>query len=109
MKRLIISILSICAIATLTFTTPALAQDLGKKVFDANCGACHFGGGNALNPAKTLKKEVLEKFGKFSAEAIYQQGMNGAGAMPPFKRLGEEKLRAVTAYIMEQAEAGWPQ
>jgi len=113
LKRLFSIALSIFAIATFALATfafgaPALAQDdMGKKVFDANCGACHFGGGNTINPSKTLKKEVLEKYGKFSAEAIYEQDVNGAGAMPSFKRLGEEKLRAVAAYIMEQAEAGW--
>ena len=108
MKRLIFAVLSIFAIATFVLAAPALAQDTGKKVFDANCGACHFKGGNSLNPSKTLKKEDLEKYGKFSAEAIYDQDMAGAGAMPSFARLGDEKLRAVAAYIMEQAEAGWP-
>ncbi len=106
MKRLIFVVVSIFAIATLAFTAPAFAAD-GKQVFDANCGACHFKGGNTINPAKTLKKEDLEKYGKFSAEAIYDQDMKGAGAMPSFARLGEENLRAVAAYIMEQAEAGW--
>ena len=106
MKRLIFAVLSIFAIATFAFTAPALAED-GKQVFDANCAACHFKGGNTINPSKTLKKEDLEKYNKFSADAIYDQDMKGAGAMPSFARLGEAKLRAVAAYIMEQAEAGW--
>ena len=99
--------LPLLALISASFMTPAIAQEDGKKVFDANCAACHFKGGNVINPQKSLKKEDLEKYGKFSADAIYDTSAKGAGAMPPFKRLGEEKLRAVSAYVMEQAEAGW--
>jgi len=39
---------------------PALAADLaaGESVFSNNCAACHSGGGNVVEPAKTLEKEV---------------------------------------------------
>lgn len=96
---------------------PAFAQDdvqdvpgdpvAGAKVFSANCAACHIGGGNAINPSKTLKKEVLEKYNKFSHAAIVNQANKGAGAMPSFKRLGEEAIDNVAAYVLQQAEAGW--
>ena len=105
----ILAALVLTVLTTFAFSSPAFAGDIAKgaRVFKGNCQACHLGGKNTVNPKKTLKKEDLEKYGKFSEEAIYQQAMNGAGAMPSFRRLGEENLRNVAAYVYSQAENGW--
>lgn len=97
------------ALVAFAFARPALAADAtkGAKVFAANCNACHLGGKNAVNPAKTLSKEDLEKYGKDSLDAIVTQVTNGAGAMPSFARLGKADIENVAAYVLEQAEAGW--
>ena len=87
-----------------------VAED-GKAVFDRNCSRCHMQGGNMMAPDKTLSKKDLKKHGKYSEEAIYQllrEGVKGT-AMMSFEHLGEDKLRAVTSYVMEQAELGWSQ
>ena len=92
------------------FNAPAFAggdATKGAAIFAANCAACHIGGGNAVNPQKTLKIEDLQKYGKDSEEAIIYQANNGAGAMPSFKRLGDEAIANVAAYVLQQAEAGW--
>ena len=110
MRKLFVSVLLLVATALFSFGTPAMAAGNpaeGAKVFAGNCAACHVGGNNVINPAKTLKKEDLVKYGKYSEEAIYYQAMNGAGAMPNFKRLGETNLRNVAAYVYEQATKGW--
>jgi hypothetical protein len=63
-----------------------------------------------MNPAKTLSKEHLTQYDRFSVDAVYdvlEKGVSGT-AMMSFERLGEAKLKAVTDYVMEQAEAGWP-
>jgi cytochrome c6 len=109
-KKFTFSISSICVIVGLTFTASAIAVD-GKAAFEANCAGCHSKGGNIMDPAKTLSKEHLEQQGRFSSDAVYkilEEGVSGT-AMMSFKHLKEDKLRAVTDYVMEQAEAGWPQ
>ncbi|NJL20318.1 MAG: c-type cytochrome, partial [Leptolyngbyaceae cyanobacterium SM1_3_5] len=65
---------------------PAWAADVenGAKVFSANCAACHVGGGNVVNGAKTLKKAALEQYQMASSEAIVNQILNGKNAMPAF-------------------------
>ena len=107
MRKIISVLILFVTIFTFTFSTPALAAD-GKAVFTANCNACHTGGGNTVNPAKTLSKADLEKNDMYSQEAIISQITNGKNAMPAFKgRLNEDEIASVAAYVMEQAEAGW--
>jgi len=109
MNRLLLSVL--VAIGSLLFcVAPAVAADTanGAKVFTTNCAACHMGGGNVVNRAKTLKKEALAQYQMASLEAIEAQVLNGKNAMPAFRgRLSEVQIEDVAAYVLEQAEAGW--
>lgn len=111
MKK-IISVLLLCiTVFTFAFSSPAFAADAaaGKKVFKANCAVCHKGGKNTVNRKKTLSAADLEKYGKNSAEAIIMQVTKGKGAMPAFgKKLKPEQIENVAAYVLEQAELGWP-
>ncbi len=109
MKKILSVILAI-ALFSFAFATPALAGDAanGAALFTANCAQCHAGGKNLVNPAKTLKKEDLEKYGKYSLEAIVTQITNGAGAMPRFQgRLQPPQIEDIATYVLEQAENGW--
>ena len=109
MKPLKFLLSSIYLIATCLFAVTTVAEEDGKAIFMRNCSACHMQGGNMMAPDKTLSKEHLEKHDRYSAEAVYQllkEGVKGT-AMMSFERLGEEKLKAVTDYVMEQAEKGW--
>lgn len=90
--------------------SPVLAADLGDggRVFSANCAACHMGGGNVVNAAKTLKHDTLEQYGMASLEAIQTQVTNGKNAMPAFKgRLTPAEIENVAAYVLDQSEKGW--
>ena len=110
MKRLFAIAFSIFAIALFSFGQAAFAADPanGAKIFSANCVACHTGGGNVVNPAKTLSKADLDKNGKASVEAIKTQVTNGAGAMPGFGgRLSPSDIEDVATYVLSQAEKGW--
>jgi cytochrome c6 len=94
------------------FSPPAYAADAaaGSKIFNANCTACHAGGRNAVNPAKTLKKADLEKYEMYSEAAIITQVTNGKAAMPAFKtKLNADQIADVAAYVLAQADAGWTQ
>jgi len=95
---------------TLWMAPTAWAADLdhGQQVFANSCVACHIGGGNVVNGAKTLKLADLEANGMASAEAITTQVTNGKNAMPAFKgRLSDADIADVAAYVLSQAEQGW--
>jgi len=80
----------------------------GGKLFSQNCAACHAGGGNLVNGAKTLKKDALEKYDMYSKEAIVYQVTNGKNAMPAFgNRLSSEQIEHLADYVLAQADKGW--
>ncbi|NJK61632.1 MAG: c-type cytochrome [Synechococcaceae cyanobacterium SM2_3_1] len=98
------------ALFSFFLSSPAHAYDLaqGNNVFTANCAQCHMRGLNVVVRDKTLQKEALEKYGMYSQEAIVSQAMKGKNAMPAFgRRLSQEQLENVAAYILDQADSGW--
>ena len=110
MKKLLSVILLTVALFVLTLQSPAIASDAsaGAGSFSANCASCHMGGKNIVNPAKTLSKGDLEKYGMNSVEAIVIQVTNGKATMPSFKgRLNDKQIEDVAAYVLKQSEAGW--
>ncbi|MEH2067445.1 MAG: c-type cytochrome [Nostoc sp.] len=110
MKKIIKVILLGIAIFIFAFSSPALAADAanGAKVFSGNCASCHAGGKNLVQANKNLKKEALEKYGLYSAEAIIAQITKGKNAMPAFgNRLKPEQIEDVTAYVLSQADKDW--
>lgn len=110
MKRLGMILVTLVAISIFWWATPAQAADTahGKQVFATNCAACHIGGGNVVNAAKTLKQSDLEKYGMASLEAIQTQVKKGKAAMPAFSgRLSDADIEDVASYVLSQAETGW--
>ncbi len=77
-------------------------------MFNANCTACHAGGGNVITANKTLKQAALERYGMNSLDAIIYQVTNGKNAMPAFgNRLSDRDIEAVATYVLQQAKQGW--
>lgn len=110
MKKLFSVLLSFVLVAVSFFGSPAFAGDIseGAKVFNANCAACHLGGGNLVVAAKTLKQDALKANGMDSEEAIVKQVTNGKGAMPSFKaKLTADKIADVAAYVLDKSAKGW--
>jgi len=110
MKTIALVLMAAIAAFTLWIAPSAQAADLGhgSQVFANNCAACHIGGGNVVNGAKTLKQGDLDQYGMASIEAITTQVNNGKNAMPAFKgRLTDEDIADVAAYVLSQAEKGW--
>ncbi|MCM0589646.1 MAG: c-type cytochrome [Gloeotrichia echinulata IR180] len=110
--RKFLSVLLLCVtIFTCSFSNSALAAEAAKgaAIFTANCAQCHARGGNIVNRAKTLKKAALEKYGMYSADKIIYQVTKGKGAMPAFgRKLKKDQIENVAAYVLEQADKGWP-
>ena len=78
----------------------------GKKLFEANCAACHFsdrkekkvGPGLAgLFEASKLPDSGLP----VTEENVREQIVNGGDKMPPFKHLKEDELKAILDYLKE--------
>ncbi|NEQ52749.1 MAG: c-type cytochrome [Leptolyngbya sp. SIO3F4] len=109
MTSILTTVVAFAASALFLLAPPAAANAAaGAQVFSANCAACHIGGNNAVNPAKTLKKPDLVKYGKDTPEAIITQVTKGNGGMPAFGgRLTPEQIENVAAYVLEQADKGW--
>ena len=106
----LLSIFLVFLAAAMFTATPAWAGDAtsGAKIFSANCAACHAGGRNVINGAKTLQKEALDKYEMNSLDAIVNQVTNGKNAMPAFKdRLSDAQIDDVATYVLSQAEQGW--
>ncbi|MGD1908067.1 MAG: cytochrome c6 PetJ [Leptolyngbyaceae cyanobacterium] len=97
-------------LALIMLVPPAFVGDAdkGSQIFSNNCAACHMGGGNVVNAAKTLKLDDLTANGKDSVAAIQTQVTNGNGAMPAFGgRLTDQEIEDVATYVLAQAESGW--
>lgn len=110
LTKLLSIFLVLFAIAIFAVPSPVLAGDAanGAKIFSANCAACHAGGNNVINGAKTLKKDALAKYEMNSLEAIEYQVQNGKNAMPAFKgRLSDAQIEDVATYVLSQSEKGW--
>ncbi len=110
MKKLLSVIWIAIALLCFSLATPALAGDAakGKQIFVSECFACHRGGKNLVLAPKTLNKEDLQKYDRYSLEAIITQITNGKDPMPGFKgSLSAQKIEDVATYVLEQAEAGW--
>jgi cytochrome c6 len=110
MLRKLFAIVLLVLVASTATISPAWAGDAtkGAAIFSANCAACHAGGKNAVNAAKTLQKGDLDKYGMASIEAITTQVTKGKNAMPAFGgRLTAEQIEDVATYVLAQADKDW--
>ena len=80
----------------------------GSTIFQAQCAACHQGGGNIIRRGKNLKLKTLERNHVETVEAIQALVTQGKGNMSAYgDRLSVEEITAVSEYVLAQAEAGW--
>ena len=110
LKKLLALVFAITTVVSFGFANPALAGDAasGSKIFSANCAACHMGGNNVINAAKTLKQDALKQYDMYSIDAVKNQVINGKNAMPAFgNKLTEAQIEDVATYVLSQAESGW--
>ncbi|MDP3857513.1 MAG: cytochrome c oxidase subunit II [Stagnimonas sp.] len=68
----------------------------GKKVYEANCQACHQANGTGLPP--NFPSLVGSKIVNGDAKAHVLHTLNGKNLMPPFKQLSDADIAAVASY-----------
>ncbi len=106
------SLLSVLVALTITLFAPQLAMADGAGIFSANCAACHAGGGNLVNPERTLQQADLKSFlANYNSDhegAIVTQVTNGAGPMPSFKDvLTPSEITEVASFVESMSSKGW--
>ena len=92
----------IVAFSTVGGTAQAASPKQGEAEFKEYCSACHFEGGNLINPAKTLSKKDREKNGvKTVKDIIKKMRMPGEG-MTTFddNTLPEKEAKKIAEYII---------
>lgn len=78
------------------------------QLFETNCAGCHAGGGNIIRRGKNLKMRALRRNKLDSTEAIIDLVTNGKNNMPAYQgRLSEREIKAVSVYVLQQAEINW--
>ncbi len=94
----------------LLWMQPAIAATSGDgvQIFSVHCVGCHANGGNIIRRGKNLKLKALTKNHVDTTEAIAQLIAQGKNPMPAYNdRLSSPEIKAVAAYVLEQANMGW--
>ena len=75
----------------------------GEGLFKRYCQACHPGGKNAINPAKTLWLQDLKKNNMATPEAIVQIIRKPPAGMTSFdeKDISDKDADAIARYILQ--------
>ena len=102
----------IAILLTVTWRIPlGVAADAapGKAVYDKNCAGCHAADGKGnMALAKTLGEKGLNIVGKEtkakSDDELLKIIAEGAGKMPPSKKLSKDEQKAVLQYTRSLAK-----
>ncbi len=75
----------------------------GEALFKELCAMCHAGGGNIINPKKTLSKAHREAHGVNTVEAIVQTIRNPGPGMARYDEttLPDAEARRVAQYVLD--------
>ena len=104
MKRLFVAVIVImlCSLSI------AAAEDKpksmpGEKLFTQHCAVCHPGGGNIVNPKKSLGKNALVANNIKTEEDIIKVLRNGVPGMPKFDEnaISKKDAQEIADYILK--------
>lgn len=73
----------------------------GKTIFDRYCASCHKGGGNVVNPVKTLSRSDREANGINSPGDIVKIIRNPGPGMPKFDQgaISDDEAKVLAEYV----------
>lgn len=88
------------------FLLPAVAgasQYDGRADFEMFCSGCHPDGGNAVNPAKTLRKMNREANGVKTAEDIVKIMRNPGPGMRPYTKqdIADKRAKTLAEFVLK--------
>jgi cytochrome c6 len=85
------------------FAAGSGAASEGELLFARHCQTCHAGGGNIINPQKTLHGKDLRANGMGTIDAIVKNMRKPGPAMTPFdeKTVPDSQARAIAEYILK--------
>jgi len=94
----------IFALFIFPISVKAKENEVGRKLFNLNCIACHKNGQNVIIPEKNLKREALEENGMDDLDSIIYQILNGKNGMPAFGgRLNDQEIEQIAKYVLKQS------
>jgi len=81
------------------------AADAGKRLFEKHCAVCHPGGGNLVNPDKTLRTRHLAANGLSTADSLVKYMLNPGKGMPRLvhedREITREQAASSASYTIE--------
>ncbi len=102
-----LTVLAACALIGLSLS-PRLAgaqpkAPAGEQAFQQHCAICHSGGGNMINPAKTLQARDLKANGIATPADIVAKMRNPGPGMTTFDKrtVPDKTARAIAEYILK--------
>ncbi|KAL4422090.1 hypothetical protein ABPG77_001558 [Micractinium sp. CCAP 211/92] len=120
-QRAAATFVGLAAAGALLLSPPQAQAVDAAAVFSRSCAGCHAGGGNVIRRDATLQLGDLQKNGLDGVEALYGIIYRGRNSMPGFgqecaprgactfgPRLADEDIQQLAAYVLAQAQAGWP-
>jgi cytochrome c6 len=83
-------------------STLAAEQENGEAGFKENCSECHSGGGNIVNPNKTLSEKDRNTNGVKTADDIVKIMRKPGEGMTKFdeKNISDDDARKIAGYII---------
>lgn len=80
------------------------AESKGEALFKKHCEVCHPGGGNIVNPKKTLHKKEMEKNNIKTKDDIIRNMRKPGPGMTPFdeKTIPQKDAKEIAEYILRK-------
>jgi len=106
MKKLsmtLVTLISVCSLAATGIAKESAKEKSGEELFKAHCAVCHPGGGNIVNPKKTLQKKDREKNNIRKAEDIVKNMRNPGPGMNKFDKatISDKDAQKIADYILK--------
>jgi len=102
MKRLVYVVIVVLVCSwSVASAEDAAKKSSGEKLYTQHCAVCHPGGGNIVNPKKSLGKNALVANNIKTEEDIIKVLRNGVPGMPKFDEnaISKKDAQEIADYI----------
>lgn len=104
MRRTAIVMVLFAFLTATVIPVTVFAQSKGEVLFKKHCEVCHTGGGNIVNPKKTLHKKDREKNNIKTVDDIIRNMRKPGPGMTPFdeKTIPPKDAKEIAEYILKK-------